>query len=774
MATRGKKGKFTEAEIDQQLQQIHLLDPGSTSENLEQLGPIIKNIHATRQQDAYLRTLKQLTESKEAEIQQICGDNYQDFVSSVSAMLNVRSSTNTLRDRIISLDESVNQAGRALAEKKKALLKAKKAAMNLDEAIDSLQACLRILDLVNRISVLIKDGKYYSALRSLDDIQNLPPSTLSQTPFFTHVISSLPAYRTQIKDAVTASLKTWLFDLRNLSRQIGRLALDAMEARNKKWIARKEKEPQLRHCRLGSAVELITSEKIEYDVFDNEHVQVDFKPLYQCILIYTALDILEELQRSYQADRKTQSTLILSSQLSLQSLPDLTEEITGFFIAETHVLQNTRGFRSQREVDELWEGVIERLKTSVASELETERDPAVFLKVKECLLSFTMNMEGYGYDCHLLHDLIFFLFGKFGVLLETQYASTFDEIVMNDDNTPIRVESPEECMNIITACWLPDAMSADFLSRAIPFNLPFSQTFYQCCLNARNFVQSFYQFVEGVSQHHRDIDELLGTSLDRLLIKHISNKITGKLKSFNGLSQVAQIINNLEYFELACGEIEQGLASLRSTQRGGSIRLTCRPSFEETIRASLARINEIITTKLAESLEPSEYDWTPDSSSGSPSIYVLQMVLWLTTNVDDMALQEVYKNATYTHAIQYIADNLTDYLVGDSVRRLNDAAISNVLVDVDFIEQSLRDSGQGHLSSIFDHLKLLASIPLNNTVQDYLNPSLRQSSYISVKPKELAAVLEKLARFGGITNKNAGEREKGERRRAEAAAVSKL
>jgi hypothetical protein len=165
MAARGKKGKFTEAEIDQQLQQIHLLDPGSTSENLEQLGPIIKNIHASRQQDAYLRTLKQLTESKETEIQQICGDNYQDFVSSVSAMLNVRSSTNTLRDRIISLDESVNQAGRALAEKKKALLKAKKAAMNLDEAIDSLQACLRILDLVNRISVLIKDGKYYSALR---------------------------------------------------------------------------------------------------------------------------------------------------------------------------------------------------------------------------------------------------------------------------------------------------------------------------------------------------------------------------------------------------------------------------------------------------------------------------------------------------------------------------------------------------------------------------------------------------------------------------------
>jgi hypothetical protein len=26
----------------------------------------------------------------------------------------------------------------------------------------------------------------------------------------------------------------------------------------------------------------------------------------------------------------------------------------------------------------------------------------------------------------------------------------------------------------------------------------------------RGFVQKFYQFIEGVSQHHRDIDELLG------------------------------------------------------------------------------------------------------------------------------------------------------------------------------------------------------------------------------------------------------------------------
>ncbi|KAG8805543.1 hypothetical protein FRC17_005461, partial [Serendipita sp. 399] len=538
-----------------------------------------------------------------------------------------------------------------------------------------------------------------------------------------------------------------------------------------------EKEPQLKLCRLGGAVELITYEKVEYDVFDNDKLKVDFKPLYQSILIYTALDMLEELQKSYQADRKTQSTLILSSQLSLQSLPDLIEEITGFFIAETHVLQNTRGFRSQREVDELWEGILERLNSSVATELGTESDPEVFLKVKESLLAFTMTIEGYGYDCHRLHDLILLLFGNYATLLERQYSSTFDKIVKEDDTSPIRAETKESLRAILDSCWLPQSSVSTLSNSAdCPCTLPFSQTFYECCINIRSFVQKFYQFVEGVAQHHKDIDELLGTasSLDRLMTRHISDKIVAKLKeSQQGLSQIAQIVTTLEYLETACGEIEQNLASLRSTQRGGSIRLGSRPAFTEAIQLALNRINEVLSSKLESNFEASDFEWTPDRSSGGPSLYNIQMIMWLTTNIDSMSLQDVYKNAAYTGAIQYISDTLMENLTGNSIQQLNEAALTNILVDVDFIDQSLRDCGQPHLSSIFDPLRLLVSVPLNNNVQEYLNPSARQASYASVRPADLTVLLEKLARYG-VNSRNKAERDRGERRRAEAAAVARI
>jgi hypothetical protein len=100
-------------------------------------------------------------------------------------------------------------------------------------------------------------------LQSLEDIQSMPPTSLLQTPFFQHLLSSLPSLRGQIKDAVTASMKQWLLEIRNISAQVGKLALDAMELRAKRWRSRREKDPLLRMNRVGSAVELVTYEKTE-------------------------------------------------------------------------------------------------------------------------------------------------------------------------------------------------------------------------------------------------------------------------------------------------------------------------------------------------------------------------------------------------------------------------------------------------------------------------------------------------------------------------------
>lgn len=71
---------------------------------------------------------------------------------------------------------------------------------------------------------------------------------------------SLPSLRAQIKGCVTASTKQWLLEIRNVTGDVGKLALEAMESRAKRWRSRREKDPMLRLSRVGSAAEAVSYE----------------------------------------------------------------------------------------------------------------------------------------------------------------------------------------------------------------------------------------------------------------------------------------------------------------------------------------------------------------------------------------------------------------------------------------------------------------------------------------------------------------------------------
>ncbi|XP_006460327.1 hypothetical protein AGABI2DRAFT_184813 [Agaricus bisporus var. bisporus H97] len=768
-----RRAQFTQEIIDQQLQQIHLLDPSSSSENLEQLGPIIKQIHSNRQQEAYLRTIQGLIESKDAEIEKICVDNYQDFISSVSTLFTVKSYTDKMKETIATLDTSVSQLGGGLVEKKRNLLQMKKTAANLDEAIDTLQACLRVLDVVNRVSEMVKEGKYWSALRSLEDIQTLPPTSISQTPFFQHLLSSLPSLRAQIKDAVTASMKQWLLEIRNVSAEIGRLAVEVMDTRTRYWRARREKDPLLRLSRVGSAVELVTYEKNEFNVLNNDKLEVDFKPLFQCIHIYDTLGLLEELRNSYQADRKAQSDLILPPSLLLSSLPTYTQEITGFFIIESHVLESTGTFRSWRNIEELWDVVISRLTAGINNSLRSEGDSEVYLRVKESLLTFIMALEASAYSTTSLQDFILSLFERYVKLLETHFCKILEQVIRQDDNQPLFTERKTDYQTILDTVWISETERNHLNNTPLPQALPWSQSFYLCCQEIRSFIKNFYGFVEGVSRHHRDIDELLGKSLDNLFIKGIGETIVQQLATTTTVPQIAQIVTNVEHFQIASQELERALTSLRSTQRGGLVHLSASKSFESTLFHSIKRLTGLINSKLDQSFEFSLYNWTPQRRESAPNMQLDELINWLTTVVDSLAIQEQYKDEVYKAAFEHIADTLIECLTGRDIDMINENAISNILIDVDYLEDALKRIDRSHLVTVFVELRAMTSIPLNNAVQEFLIPTNRQSSYSAVKQKRLQALLEKLARYGA-GQRDLASRELGERRRKEAEAVGRL
>lgn len=296
-----------------------------------------------------------------------------------------------------------------ITSQKKALFDTKRVGQNLDETIDTFQSCLRVLDLMTKIHSQITAAKYYSALKSLDELQHNHLKPLHNLPFANHLLSTLPATRQHIKEAVLKDLKTWLFEAREASRAVGQLALQATEQRSRRWKTRKAKDTDgaLRLARLNGAVELAVSERHEYyNVLELPEQsasvappdsRIDFKPLYHCILVHATLDAKEELQMSYAEDRRAQASLMLTSTnlspLTPKSLSELLDEMTGFFIIENNVFKTTNGFRSEQQVDELWDGMVDMLVTTLDEELRKTKEVEVYLEAKLKLVAFSQTME---------------------------------------------------------------------------------------------------------------------------------------------------------------------------------------------------------------------------------------------------------------------------------------------------------------------------------------------------------------------------------------------
>lgn len=78
-------------------------------------------------------------------------------------------------------------------------------------------------------------------------------------------------------------MKQWLLEIRNVSAEVGRLAVEVMDTRTRYWRARREKDPLLRLSRVGSAVELVTYEKNECKrTFELYNKNVDSAIFSQC------------------------------------------------------------------------------------------------------------------------------------------------------------------------------------------------------------------------------------------------------------------------------------------------------------------------------------------------------------------------------------------------------------------------------------------------------------------------------------------------------------
>ncbi len=326
-------------------------------------------------------------------------------MSSVNQLLHVRDGTVNLTSEILQLSQSIQSSTEKLAEQKKALVDSRGVRQNIDGATQALRDCLEVLRLANQVHDLLGKKSHYAALRALDELQNVHLKEITQYKIAEMIQKSVPATKKLIAEAVMTDLNTWLFRIRETSQFLGEVAFYHTEQRRTRVKDRAEAFPYLNQFKLNSAIELVSDETEEFDILDNEEVQVDFTPLFECLHIHNALGQTDKFRAEYAATRRQQKELLMPASVTLvdeggTSLSELLEGIAGFAIVEKATMRKTPELRSAVDVDELWDSMCQSAIMLISKALHEVTNAEVLLKIKGVIALFIQTMgvskiEGY-------------------------------------------------------------------------------------------------------------------------------------------------------------------------------------------------------------------------------------------------------------------------------------------------------------------------------------------------------------------------------------------
>ncbi|KAL8701381.1 MAG: hypothetical protein Q9224_000525 [Gallowayella concinna] len=709
-----------------------------------------------------LQSLGHFSTEREAEIEGICSTNHQDFVSSLAQLLRVREESMALTTEIIGLSQSVQTSTETLAQEKKALVESRAVRQNINEADQGLRDCLEVLRLANQVHDLLGKGNHYSALRALDELQDVHLLKVTQYKIADMIRKSVPVTKKLIADAVMADLNTWLFRIRETSQFLGEVAFYHTEQRRARHKDRTDKSASLGNSKLNSAVEAVADEDEEFDILDNEDVQVDFTPLFECMHIHDALGQTEIFKVDYATTRRQQKELLIPPAITLidpegSSLSELLEGIAGFSIIEKATINKAPGLRSPGDVDELWDSMCHTAIPLVSNALFEVTNAELLLKIKGIVALFIQTMSSYGYAVRSLDSFLLTLFDKYAELLKRRFSDDFQEIVSTDDYMPMPIHKADEYDKVVNVSWYTPEKPREDLR--FPCVLPFSQMYPLCCIDIRNFLNQFYFFSDDHFQHLKVIDDTLKSALDELLCEKVCQSLVDRL-STQYLGQIVQILINLEHFEIACRELEQLLVAARSNaSAGGTIVLKATEQFRSSKKTAEKRIFELVNSKIDDLIGTAEYDWTASAPDTEPSNYMQTLIRYLSNimNTVLLGLPTEIKELIYFDALSHAATMILLLPLSPEVKCINPNGVAALAQDVQYLTEFVDTLDNPILKENLDELLQTVSLMQAESSDDFYDVATRNKKYGRVDAMTGPILLEKCGSFTDCQNPELGK-----------------
>uniref|UniRef100_A0A8C6QDF0 Exocyst complex component n=1 Tax=Nannospalax galili TaxID=1026970 RepID=A0A8C6QDF0_NANGA len=710
------------------------------------VGPTLRSVYDD-QPNAHKKFMEKLDaciRNHDKEIEKMCNFHHQGFVDAITELLKVRTDAEKLKVQVTDTNRRFQDAGKEVIVQTEDIIRCRIQQRNITTVVEKLQLCLPVLEMYSKLKEQMNAKRYYSALKTMEQLENVYFPRVSQYRFCQLMMETLPKLREDIKEISMSDLKDFLESIRKHSDKIGETAMkQAQQQKIFSVVLQKQnnmkfgKNMHINDDRVSEEKNDVLKHVLEEETENEEEGDE------------------ETFENYYRKQRKKQARLVLQPQSSMHETVDgyrrYFTQIVGFFVVEDHILHVTQGLVTRAYTDELWNMALSKIIAVLRAHSSYCSDPDLVLELKNLIVIFADTLQGYGFPVNRLFDLLFDIRDQYNETLLKKWAGIFRDIFEEDNYSPIPIASEEEYKMVTSKFPFQDP---DLEKQSFPKKFPMSQSVPLIYIQVKEFIYASLKFSESLHRSSTEIDDMLRKSTNLLLTRTLSSCLLNLIrKPHIGLTELVQIIINTTHLEQACKYLEDFITNITniSQETVHTTRLYGLSTFKDARHAAEGEIYTKLNQKIDEFVQLADYDWTMAESDGRASGYLMDLINFLRSifQVFTHLPGKVAQTACMS-ACQHLSTSLMQMLLDSELKQISMGAIQQFNLDV--IQCELFASSepvpgfQGDtLQLAFIDLRQLLDLFMvwdwSTYLADYGQPA---SKYLRVNPNTALTLLEKM------------------------------
>ncbi|CCI43215.1 unnamed protein product [Albugo candida] len=776
-------------------------------------------------ENKFSTNLRAFALAKETEIRDVCDTNHQDFVNAIEELIRMKSDMIRVQENVLSFQMQLKDATQPVLAADDSLQSHLQTQRHIDESLDKLAQCQRIVGLASRVDSYINGGKLFHAYKLVQDLR-----------------IEVASFR-EIGDAATDRSENQVYEQQfeeEILENRGKNEGSSIITKQENFLLSSRSKPLEKTNLLGS---FISESAQRYENSSTRGIPIAEKdvpltrdgvheaymkrtleiisPILRTLHVFREMGELSELATYYNANRLPQLQLpafltgdvaMITPEKFMGQHQILLKKFTGAFCVEHFIWRYTQGdLLSKKDINGTFQHIIQSMCGIVTASILRTRSPESILELKQNAITCarTLGDELHQYNTTSIFDAFRKLGPHFRHSLLTDTKANLRQFLSEDTFTHVHI-SKTEIKDVHTFCMLStyeaftfqtfdlcgifgnEALLKKFDLSQNSITLPFTEIVRKSCRSVETLIQMMFDYERFLNINdwgdavRDDTIEALGY-LNEILNNWIDDS------SDLQVSMVVVMGVNASYLAVACNRFDHvvrhqtgawesrtykfGVTNHTHVKHNADSEVITKPlskagakkQFENTMTRAQDMVCELMIKKIDELVNSFYYmNWTPAEASVQPDPAMWDLISYLQVTFAQLSeLPTSVREAVHFASCIHISKSLEQILYGPNIKKITPAAIMNLKRNLDALLEFIDGLKIHHLRESFSALSQIIDLLISGNLEIFLDPQSRGTSknFPQLSPDNVASISEKMkdskSRFWGKSGHHGAKKGKG-------------